>query len=414
MTTAWCRPAGPPRGTGTAKRCPRVLLIEHEASLRGHIARHLQNRGFAVIEADNGPQALELLFSEAPQVVLCEQPLPWVDGPDILEHIAARAPHTPLVVISAVLRLEDALGTLRRGAWDLVAKPIRDMVVLETAVLRALSRARALSEVPTRREHLETVNEQLTMALDRLEADQQAGREIQFRLLPRDATRFGGYAFSRRLYPSMGLSGDFIDYFALDTRHAAFYMADVAGHGTASALITVMLKTLMSQYRQAYATQQDATIVDPAETLQRLDHDLRREGLDQYLTLFYGVIDRQQHQMAFCNAGHFPYPVLAEGEDIRALVTPGQPVGLFDNTRFHCHHLALPEEFALLLVSDGILELLPQRSLRDKQAALQAEFLASKFRMESLVDALALSRPRERPLPDDIALLLVRRDEKHG
>jgi serine phosphatase RsbU (regulator of sigma subunit) len=55
------------------------------------------------------------------------------------------------------------------------------------------------------------------------------------------------------------LSGDFVDYFPIDDRHFAFYLADVSGHGAASAFLAVMLKTLMDQYRKALAQDGDQT-----------------------------------------------------------------------------------------------------------------------------------------------------------
>ena len=87
------------------------------------------------------------------------------------------------------------------------------------------------------RKHLETLNRELRQTLKYLEQDEKAGRRIQFQLLPEDNRTFGGYTFRRRLYPSTYLSGDFVDYFPIDDRHVGFYMADVSGHGAASAFV---------------------------------------------------------------------------------------------------------------------------------------------------------------------------------
>ena len=63
----------------------------------------------------------------------------------------------------------------------------------------------------------------------------EAGRKLQSQLLPEDQLTIGNYVFSRRLFPSTYLSGDFVDYFPINDRHCAFYVADVSGHGAASA-----------------------------------------------------------------------------------------------------------------------------------------------------------------------------------
>lgn len=407
MSTGTCRHATPPPHTAATDHLPRILLIEDEPGIRSNIAGYLEDVGFDLLQADSGSGGLEMFLHERPEAVLCDLRLPEMDGLDLLTIIAKESPETPVVIVSGANRMEDAVQALQRGAWDFVTKPIRDMAILETAVRRSLDRAKLRRENREHREHLEALNERLTTALNQLKADQEAGRKIQFRLLPRDDIRFGNYTFTRRLYPSMYLSGDFVDYFAIDACRVGFYMADVSGHGAASAFVTVMLKTLIGQYREAYAQKQNTTITNPAKTLQRLDHDLRREALEQHLTMFYGVIDWREHQMIFSNAGHFPHPIFVDGQQGRALTLRGRPIGLFDDTRFHCEHLALPEKFALLLASDGILEILPQPSLRAKQRVLQAKLLAASFTMEALIEGLHLAQPKDHTLPDDVALLLI-------
>ena len=55
-------------------------------------------------------------------------------------------------------------------------------------------------------------------AIETLRADEQAARHLQFQLLPEDGLAIGPYSFSRRLFPSHTLSGDFLEYFALGER----------------------------------------------------------------------------------------------------------------------------------------------------------------------------------------------------
>ncbi|NIV97684.1 SpoIIE family protein phosphatase, partial [Candidatus Saccharibacteria bacterium] len=91
----------------------------------------------------------------------------------------------------------------------------------------------------------------------RLREDEEAGRRLQFQLLPRDNQSFGDYQFSRKLWTSLYLSGDFVDYFYIDEDHLGFYIADVSGHGVPSAFVTVLLKSYMNRYLELFRQQKN-------------------------------------------------------------------------------------------------------------------------------------------------------------
>src|SRR5262249_38111620 len=149
------------------------------------------------------------------------------------------------------------------GAWDYVTKPVEDSCLLLQSVARALERAALLRENRAQRLHLEQLNEKLTLVVKELQTDQEAGRRIQFELLPPDGASFADYRVTRRLYPSQTLSGDFVDYFAAGEGRFVFYLADVSGHGAASAFVTAMIAALVGRHREAFARGEDALILRP-------------------------------------------------------------------------------------------------------------------------------------------------------
>jgi sigma-B regulation protein RsbU (phosphoserine phosphatase) len=70
----------------------------------------------------------------------------------------------------------------------------------------------------------------LARSLETLQEDQEAGRRIQFKLLPQ--TPFSpveNCTVTHRILPSLYLSGDFIDYFKIGEGKLGFYLADVSG-----------------------------------------------------------------------------------------------------------------------------------------------------------------------------------------
>jgi serine phosphatase RsbU (regulator of sigma subunit) len=390
----------------------KILTIEDELHIRDGIVAYLQDSGFTMLEANDGLAGLEVFRREHPDVVLCDLRLPGMDGLEVLSAITAESPETPVIVVSGVSTLNYAVQALKRGAWDYVTKPIQDMGVLESTVRRVLEHADLLRQNREYREHLETLNRELTQILNRLQEDEEAGRNIQLQLLPEDNRNFGSYTFRRRLYPSMYLSGDFVDYSRIDARHVGFYMADVSGHGAASAFVTVMINTLMIQYRDALWQSGDDRILHPQEIMERLNQDICRQRLDKHLTLFYGVIDLEQHTMLYSNAGQFPYPLLYDGHEMRTLECRGRPIGLFDDAEFSVWQCDLPEECVLVLVSDGILELMPEDAMRERYSSVLSEMHGACLDLDKLtvgLDVLA-----DKHLPDDIAFLMISRGRGHG
>jgi serine phosphatase RsbU (regulator of sigma subunit) len=385
----------------------KILTIDDERALREIIASYLEDSDFQVIEADNGREGIEICRREHPDLVLSDLRMPGMDGLQVLETLTKEFPETPIIVISGMGRISDAVDALKQGAWDYITKPIEDMAALEHAVQQCLERARLRRENRAYREHLETVNAQLQQSLRRLQRDEEAGRQIQFQLLPEDKQQYGPYEFSRQLLTSLYLSGDFVDYFTIDPDHLGFYIADVSGHGVSSAFVTVLLRSYMNRYLERYWQDKDIGILNPAKTLRRLNQEILQGRLGKYLTMFYGVISRSDNQLHYSNGGQFPFPILYDGTCSVYVESKSLPIGLFSFADYHTHTLELPGTFAMTLVSDGILETLPQFHLKDKLNFLLSVVKSTDTSVESLARQLNLDQAST--LPDDVTILLIKR-----
>ena len=387
----------------------RILTIDDEDLVREILTAYLEDSGFEVIQASDGQTGIDLIRRQSPDLVLCDLRMPGMDGLQVLAAVTRDFPELPILVVSGLGGMSDAIQALKLGAWDYVTKPIEDMAVLEHAINHALERARLRRENREHREHLEVVNEQLRQTLRRLQEDEAAARRIQFQLLPENDKQYRNYRFSRHLLTSQYLSGDFVDYFAIDGDHLGFYIADVSGHGVSSAFVTVMLKSYMGRYRELHRQNRDKGILNPAETLSRLNREIFGCRMDKYLTMFYGVIHWSDNRLRYSSGGQFPFPILFDGERAGYIGKKSLPIGLFDFASYQTETLDLPQRFVLALISDGILETLPQASLNDKQAFLLGLIRDTHLDITSLIQTLGLDRAG--PLPDDVTLLLIQRAE---
>ncbi len=386
----------------------RVLLIEDEPLVRNVLAMSLRAFGYEVLEADNGRTGIAALAAEHPEVVLCDLRMPEIDGLGVLEYARSEHPNVPVIVVSGAGLLADAVSALRLGAFDYITKPVQELATLDHAVRRALEHATLRRDNERYRKELEHANAELRVGIRRMQADEEAGRQIQARLLPAPWRQFDEYSVSHALAPSAHLSGDFVDCFPIDDTLLGFYLADVSGHGVPSAFVTVLLKSFVQRYLAAHAETGNALILSPGATLQLLNQEIVREGVGKHLTIFYGVIDRSRGHLSYASAGQYPWPILFDGARAVDLEGRGLPVGLFDFATYDETHLDLPERFVLTLCSDGVLELFPEQRLEGKMNHLRSYVSTLDASIESLRASLALDVTRD--LPDDVTLLMVRRE----
>jgi CheY-like chemotaxis protein len=116
----------------------RVLTIDDEPMVRDIFSVYLEDSGFEVIQASDGPTGIDLIRRERPDLVLCDLRMPGMDGLQVLATVTREFPDLPILVVSGMGGMSDAIQALKFGAWDYVTKPIEDMAVLEHAIAHAL------------------------------------------------------------------------------------------------------------------------------------------------------------------------------------------------------------------------------------------------------------------------------------
>ena len=352
------------------KTSATLLIIDDDEVVRASLAAYLEDSGFSVLQASNGLQGLQVFERDKPDLVICDLRMPQVGGLELIRQVTDLSPQTPVIVVSGAGVMNDAVEALRLGAADYLIKPLEDLAVLEHSVRRALDRARLLLENQRYREKLETANRELEASLNLLQEDQNAGRQVQMNMLPVSPWSIDEFKFAHQIIPSLYLSGDFVDYFRVDERRVAFYLADVSGHGASSAFVTVLLKFMTT--RLLFESKRNGTLPEftPSQVLGHINRGLISCKLGKHVTMVGGVIDEETGLLTYSIGGHLPMPVLYTPDSVRYLEGRGLPVGLFNEATYEDHILELPPTFSLTLMSDGILDLLPEPTLKEKEAAL--------------------------------------------
>ncbi len=385
-----------------------LLIIDDDDVVRASLAAYLDDSGFRVLQAANGPQGMEIFESEQPDLVICDLRMPQMDGLELIRLFSERQLDLPVIVVSGAGVMSDAVEALRLGAADYLIKPLEDLAMLEHAVHRALDRSRLRLENRRYREQLETANRDLQASLHLLQEDQDAGRQVQMNMLPVTPWSVDDFDFAHQIIPSLYLSGDFVDYFRVDDRRIGFYLADVSGHGASSAFVTVLLKFMTT--RLLYESRRGGTLREfkPSEVLDHINRGLINCKLGKHVTMLGGVIDQEHDVLHYSIGGHLPMPVLYTGDGALYLEGRGLPVGLFVEATYQNFELKLPETFSLTLLSDGILDLLPGETLKEKESALPGLVTDAGGTLDGLRRVLGLADLAD--MPDDIALLVLSRN----
>lgn len=258
--------------------------------------------------------------------------------------------------------------------------------------------------VKARTQSLQLANEKLQKTLKALQEGEEAGKRVQFKLLPPSPQVFQGLRLQHLLLPSEYMSGDFVDYMELDSRYLMFYVADVSGHGVSSAFVTVYLKRIINTLVSQYKTGEQPSL-DPGAVLGQLNTLLMEEDLGKHIAIFLAVIDRQTWQLQYCNAGIFPWPLLLHDGQSQFLEMRGTPTGLFEFSHYKSVQLSLPPAFQLFLFSDGVMEIIEEHDLESRLLSLKQKVLPEVTDLSELTKRLDIN-PRS-PLPDDITFLLV-------
>lgn len=160
-----------------------------------------------------------------------------------------------------------------------------------------------------------------------------------------------GFDIAAAAYPADEIGGDYFDFIPQHDGSLYIVLADVAGHGIASALVMAELRASL----RAYLTSSQ----DVSDLLKCLNRSLLDTlGPNRNATIFLGRIDPQRQSLEYASAGHVPGFLLRASGDIgTVLPSTGRPLGFFPNPQIDPRRLIpLTHGDTILLLTDGITE----------------------------------------------------------
>jgi DNA-binding response OmpR family regulator len=124
-----------------------ILVVDDDLETLTLIGLTLQRRGFAVMKAQSGPEALEKLRTDLPDLMIVDVMMPHMDGYEVCRTVKGdpRTAHLPVVMLTAKAQTASQLEGFRAGAVDYITKPVhpQDLVARIALVLERAQTAQA-------------------------------------------------------------------------------------------------------------------------------------------------------------------------------------------------------------------------------------------------------------------------------
>jgi sigma-B regulation protein RsbU (phosphoserine phosphatase) len=243
-------------------------------------------------------------------------------------------------------------------------------------------------------------------ALHRMKEEVRLASKIQIDLLPKTSPKIAGYDVAGKSVPAQVVGGDYFDFIPMDENRWALCVGDVSGKGLPASLLMANLQ----------ATLRGQTLLNASAkvTLQRSNKLLHQStSSEKFVTLFYGILDPQNHTFSFSNAGHDNPFLISLQQEPRRLSTGGLVLSIMEDFPYEEESIPLASGDTIVIYSDGITEAVNphQEQFGDARiAAIVKEHpnSTSTELIEHIVNAVK-AYSGTAPQMDDMTLLVIRR-----
>jgi sigma-B regulation protein RsbU (phosphoserine phosphatase) len=379
----------------TDKPADILLVDDNPANLR-LLSEILGSRGYRVRAVTSGERALASIAISLPDIMLLDIRMPGMDGYEVCAQIKAdaRTSDIPIIFISALDEIQDKMKAFSVGGVDYVSKPFQMEEVM----------ARVETHLALRRLHRE-----LQEANQRMQNELALAAQVQASFMTQTPPTIPGWQLAVSLIPARLTSGDFYQMTPLPDGRLAILVADVVDKGVGAALYMAMSCALLRTFIAEHSGQPELVCQVVNERL------IEYTAASQFVTVFLGILDTASGTLTYSNAGHNPPVILSPSQDEpRLLRNTGLPLGMFEEAGWQTGQTRLEPNDLLILYTDGITEAENEAYEAYELARLiETARTHSAGSAESVRDAILANVndfTNGRPLGDDIALMVIRRE----
>ena len=178
-------------------RKPQILIADDEETIRVLLEYNLKRAGYQTFTAADGKEAIDCSHDEL-SCALIDLKMPALDGIEVLKHFKKELPDVPVIIMSALGQVKDAVAAMKQGAFEYLTKPF-DLDELLALTSSACKYGDALKENNALRESASPPNTEDDFLGDSKFAKNL--KEIVATIAPLDSTvLITGRSFSKRIF----------------------------------------------------------------------------------------------------------------------------------------------------------------------------------------------------------------------
>jgi len=389
----------------------KVLIVDDAADTRALLRILLTQKGWQVVEAEDGHAACRLIEDTDIRIVLTDWMMPGMDGLSLIEWIRAKDKNKYIYTILMTSRdqQKDCVEGFSVGADDYITKPLAaEILYARLGVARRILSIQ--EELRTQQLHLKESRDLVTRAYDIVQEDLENAAAVQKSMLPTNGLLNRSISSAWCYRPAMGISGDYLDIFQVGENRLFFYLLDVSGHGVTAALRSSAISQLL---RPISGIMDGLETHGPAHIVERLNRHLceANQDIDYFATLVIGDIDAANGLLRITSAGHPPPLLLRQDHPSHEVEAGGLPIGIDPGACYTHAEIWLQPSDTLLLYSDGLMDC---ENHQGQQYGLEAvrkraeghtgsDLIKLLSRLENDLDEWRSGTP----LSDDLSLLLL-------
>lgn len=327
-----------------------ILIVDDESfnlDLLEIALEELEN--IETVRASNGNEALEKVQQSGIDLIILDISMPELDGLEVLKILKSDLSTKFIPVIVATAKSEERYKALELGSEDFLSKPI-DVIELKFRVgnLLKLKKFNDLQQFfNIRLEEEITKKEKQLKKFLQVEQELSLAREIQQSIFPKTFPEGNDLDVYGVCTQASEVGGDYFDTFQTDCgKFTVFIMADVSGHGFASALISMQFRTLV----HAELMKNRHSLKESVERINTIFSKDNEES-SMFITALFMRYSHETGTMESVNAGHYdPYGT------VEMKHASGIPLGIQEGMPYESIETPFPSGSTIILYTDGIVE----------------------------------------------------------
>ena len=226
-------------------------------------------------------------------------------------------------------------------------------------------------------------NHERNLQWARVQQDLDAARNIQRSLLPQHLPEISGYSLAFKSVTCYEVGGDYLDIVEQPDGSLLMAVADVAGKGLASAMMSV-------SFRAAFRAMAITGLPLDELATQMNEHHWREgeEARRRYVTAIFLRMHPELGKIEVVNAGHNPGFLVMPDASVRQFESAGTPLGLLPGMRYSSEHAVFSPGTRLLFYTDGLTEVFRGEEEFGPERLMDQFSKCSAERADVILDAL--------------------------